>query len=49
MAAQYDMHLHKLDVKTAFLNGEIDEEIYLHPPQGTSIPYGQQGKVWRVR
>jgi hypothetical protein len=49
MAAQYNMHLHKLDVKTAFLNGELEEEIYLHPPKGTRVPYGQQGKVWRVR
>jgi hypothetical protein len=49
LAAQYDLHLHKLDVKTAFLNGEIEEEIYLHPPQGTKVPYGQQGRVWRVR
>jgi hypothetical protein len=32
LAPQYDTHLHKLDVKTAFLNGEIDEEIFLHPP-----------------
>jgi hypothetical protein len=28
------MHLHELDIKTAFLNGEVDEEIYLQPPQG---------------
>jgi hypothetical protein len=49
LAAQYNLHLHKLDVKTAFLNGEIDEEVYLYPPQGTRAPYGHRGKVWRVR
>jgi hypothetical protein len=49
LAAQYDLHLHKMDVKTAFLNGEIEEEVYLHPPQGTRVPYGEKGKVWRVK
>jgi hypothetical protein len=39
----------KMDVKTAFLNGEIEAEVYLYPPQGTRIPYGQKGKVWRVK
>jgi hypothetical protein len=40
MAPQYDMHHHILDMKSAFLNGEIDEKIYLRPLKGTKIPYG---------
>lgn len=32
-----DFYFQQLDVKTAFLNGEIDSEIYLYPPQGLDI------------
>ena len=33
-AAQQDLDLLQLDVKAAFLNGELDEEIYLQQPAG---------------
>ena len=35
---------HQMDVSTAFLNGEVFEEIYIHPPQG----YPHPGKVLRL-
>jgi hypothetical protein len=32
LAAQYDLTVYQVDVKTAFLNGELDETIYMDQP-----------------
>ncbi|GJT62203.1 zinc finger, CCHC-type containing protein [Tanacetum coccineum] len=32
-----------MDVKTAFLNGDLEEEIYMNQPEGFIAP-GQEGK-----
>ena len=34
MAAQFKWNLHHLDVKSAFLNGYIEEDIYVDQPEG---------------
>jgi transposase InsO family protein len=34
MAAKYGLKLHQMDVKTAFLNGVLDEDIYMAQPDG---------------
>ena len=37
LAALEDWHIHSMDVKSAFFNGELDEEIYMEQPQGFVI------------
>jgi len=34
IAAQYDLEIHQMDVCTAFLGVDLEEEIYMHPLQG---------------
>lgn len=31
---EFKHHIQQLDVKTAFLNGILDEDVYIYPPQG---------------
>lgn len=33
LVAHFDLELHQMDVKTAFLNGNIDETIYMRQPE----------------
>ena len=42
-----DLKLHQMDVKTDFLNGELDEQIYMEQPVGF-ITQGQAHKVCRL-
>ncbi|KAD3336335.1 hypothetical protein E3N88_31854 [Mikania micrantha] len=47
IAALRNLEVHQMDVKTAFLNGDLEEEIYMEQPEGFSAP-GQEGKVCKL-
>ena len=48
LVAFYDLELHQMDVKTAFLNGDLDREIYMTQPEGFVSPH-QQHFVCQLR
>jgi hypothetical protein len=48
IVALFDLELQQLDVKTAFLHGDLDEEIYMTQPEGFSAP-GQEHLVCHLQ
>ena len=34
LIAHYDLELHQMDIKTAFLNGDLHEDVYMAQPEG---------------
>ena len=47
IAAALDYEIWQMDVKTAFLNGYLDESIYMEQPDGFKVA-GQEGKVCKL-
>ena len=46
LAAIHDYEIYQMDIKSAFLNGVLNKEIYMDSPPGYPAP---NGKVWRLR
>lgn len=47
LAASHGLLVHQMDVKTTFLNGELDEEIYMQYPDDFVVN-GQERKVCKL-
>jgi hypothetical protein len=47
LTASYGLIIHQMNVKTTFLYGELEEEIYMDQPNGF-IANGQEGKVCKL-
>ena len=48
LVAHYDLELHQMDVKTAFLNGDLEEEVYMDQPQGFETT-GKESLVCKLK
>ena len=38
VVASENLHLEQIDVKTTFLHGDLDKEIYMQQPEGFVVP-----------
>lgn len=48
LVSSMDLELYQMDVKTAFLNGELEKEIYMDQPTGFEVD-GEEHKVCKLR
>ena len=48
LAASLDLEVEQMDVKTAFLHGDLDEEIYMEQPEGFEVK-GKENYVCKLK
>jgi hypothetical protein len=48
IVASHDLELEQLDVKTAFLHGELEEDIYMNQPEGFIVS-GKEKYVCKLK
>ncbi|GJS75778.1 putative RNA-directed DNA polymerase [Tanacetum coccineum] len=48
LVAHFDLELHQMDIKTAFLNGDLHEDVYMAQPQGFKSK-GQEHLVCKLK
>ena len=48
LVAHYDLELHQMDIRTAFLNGNLNEEIYMKQPEGFQES-GREHLVYKLK
>jgi len=48
VVALEDLDIQSVDIKTAYLYGDLDKEIYMEQPEGFKLP-GKENKVWQLR
>jgi hypothetical protein len=42
LASIYNLYVHEMDVKTTFLNGDLDKEVYMEQPEGFVWPQNEK-------
>ena len=47
LATQSNLEVHQMDVKMAFLNGNLEHDIFMQPPPGCAN-YGWKDLVWKL-